>query len=359
MTTTTATTNNLNTASMATATRSPWVTQQLTVGFLICMASLATAVYMAHIPLQVLVQPTALLLVVGGTLGALCLSNPLPAVFGAFWKSSFLAVDETVCVKSLEDLVADLIDIASFARREGLLALTPYLAPLATTEPFLYACLQRLSDNKNQHQLEADLGVLYQQGCHAVTKRIRILEQAAGYLPTMGLMGALLGILQVFSNQNNTGVSEATAQLGQLLPFASELTACFSATLLGIGLANWLCLPLAQTQQNQLNQLQQKYALIIEGVLNIHRNEHPLQLQETLKLHLQGAIIEAGGTVGNPLTESEESSQRYAANAVAQTRGISTPKKPQATGSSAGKVGQPPFLAASTTQNHTIGGRNQ
>ena len=340
-----ATTNNL---------ASPWVKGQSLLGFIICMGSLASAVYMAHIPWQVLIQPTALLLVGGGTLGALCLSNPLPTVFSAFWKSIFPPMDESVSAEGLEDLVADFIDIASFARREGLLALTPHLAPLAASEPFLYECLQRLSNNKTTAQLEADLGLLYQQGCHALTQRIAILEQAAGYLPTMGLMGALLGILQVFSQPTAT-TADTTAQLGQMLPFASELTASFSATLLGIGLANWCCLPLAQLQQKSLVQLQQKYALIIEGVLAIHRNEHPLQLQETLKLYLQGALIQAGGVMSE--ADDEPQQETPPQRKPVSTGGISAPSKPKnAQGVVSNLAGQPPFLAASTANTGSHSG---
>ena len=183
------------------------------------------------------------------------------------------------------------------------------------------------------------------------------LEQAAGYLPTMGLMGALLGILQVFS-QTPASVSEPTAQLGAAFPFAAELTACFSATLLGIGLANWFCLPLAQTQHKQLHQFQQKYALIIEGVLGIHRNEHPLQLQETLKLHLQGAIIQAGGILTDSLGENNLDSQQQDTTPLAPNKGLSTPNKPKATrNSSSSSSGQPPFLAASTANNRITGSR--
>jgi chemotaxis protein MotA len=355
------TTPNTTSAPVATPLRqSAWVSQQSTIGFLVCTLSLVTAVYMAHIPLQVLIQPTALLLVVGGTLGALCLSNPIPQVIGSFWQSFFPTADEKISAKGLEDLVADLLDIASFSRREGLLALTPYLAPLADSEPFLFACLQRLSDNKNYAQLEADLGVLYQQACYTLTQRIRILEQAAGYLPTMGLMGALLGILQVFSQPNagGGGLTETTAQLGQMLPFASELTASFSATLLGIGLANWACLPLAQAQQKNLEQLQQKYALIIEGVLAIHRNEHPLQLQETLKLHLQSALIQAGVPVNTAFTDNAlllETQRSRAVTTQPKNAGVTVPNRPKASDIVGKLSGHPPFLAASTTPGSTTG----
>ena len=330
MTTTPTQPTSHNSAMAATTGLQPWI------GFAICIASLAGTIYIAHIPLQVLFQPMALLLVVGGTFGALCLSNPFIAVVNAFKHAIFPPASQQITPHKLEDLIADLVDIATFARKEGLIALAPYLEPLAITEPFLFTCLQRLSDNKPYTHLEADLHKLLQQRCQHATQPVHILEQAAGYLPTMGLMGALLGILQVFS-QSSTGPSNAIATeatIMQAMPFSTELAASFSATLLGLALANWVCLPLAQIQQQRLQLLQQKYTLIVEGVLAIHQNEHPLQLTERLQLYLQHGELEnatynSHSTAFQYIEAQAPATTGYPyANTSTPANGISKPQQP-------------------------------
>jgi chemotaxis protein MotA len=306
----------------------PWI------GFAICVVSLVGTIFIAHIPLPILFQPMALLLVIGGTLGALCLSNPFMAVVNAFKQAIFPPAAQHITPHKLENLVADLVDIATFARKEGLIALAPYLEPLATTEPFLFTCLQRLSDNKPYTQLEADLNKLLQQRCNNALQPIHILEQAAGYLPTMGLMGALLGILQVFS-QTGMGATPSTSistdtTIMQAMPFSTELSASFSATLLGLALANWVCLPLAQIQQQRFQHLQQKYALIVEAVLAIHQNEHPLQLTERLRLYLQNAETDIYYNTTELVNPTEADIPAYN-NPIQQPAGVSRPNQPQTT----------------------------
>ena len=98
----------------------------------------------------------------------------------------------------------------------------------------------------------------------------RVFEMAAGYAPTMGLIGALLGLM------HSLGSFSTASQMGQ------GVAEAFSATLLGIALANLFLLPVAgRLKQKSRHQWLQK-TIIIQAILSIQMNEHPLVLKEKL-----------------------------------------------------------------------------
>jgi chemotaxis protein MotA len=213
-----------------------------------------------------LVQPTAFLIVIGGTLGAVMLqSSP---------KSFFLGVRIVRWVFSPPrimpaDLIRQVIQWSHVARKEGLLALEAQIP--SVQDPFVRRGLQLLVDGAEpdglRDVLEVEIGAYEAQ----MKLAARIWESAGGYAPTVGIIGAVMGLIHVMENLSDP------AKLG------SGIAVAFVATIYGVGSANLIFLPVAKKLLAVIQQLAMVREMYVDGLVGIANGDNPRMIESRLQ----------------------------------------------------------------------------
>jgi chemotaxis protein MotA len=238
------------------------------VGFSAGLAILALALGLAHVPPSLLMNPEALILVVAGTI--------IATLAGCGWNSLQQAVKRLFLHQGQEaklqtaDALAHSMDVVTFVREEGLLALQPMIQGIEI--PFLKKGLTMLLDNRTERFIRDTMGMEMEVLHRQKLDDARIFETAAGYAPTMGVIGAVIGlvcVMQGLSGQNP----------GSLGP---SIAGAFIATLYGVAFSNLFLLPAASKLRQRARDEWHVRSLLLEAVLGIHAGEHPLLLEERL-----------------------------------------------------------------------------
>jgi len=215
-----------------------------------------------------LVQATAAIIVIGGTIGAVIVAFP-PATVLAGLKMAAAAN------KKLRDDTADisarLVDLATTARRDGVLALEQKIGEL--TDPFMQRAVRFVVDGVDaritRDALETEIHHEYEQNLQAA----KIWESAGGFAPTIGILGAVLGLIHVMENLSDP------SKLGP------GIATAFVATVYGVGSSNLLFLPLANKLKLGVARARDRKTIIAEGVLSIQEGINPRVLEEKLKAY--------------------------------------------------------------------------
>src|SRR5581483_8354501 len=137
-----------------------------------------------------LVQATAAIIVIGGTMGAVAVSYPLPDFIRGL-KMGGMAFKQKK--SDVGELIKQVVDLAGIARREGVLALEQRMAELK--DPFLKRAVGFLVDGVDaavaRDALETEIGQEFEEA----TVGAKVFEAAGGYAPTVGIIGAVLGLI--------------------------------------------------------------------------------------------------------------------------------------------------------------------
>ena len=213
-----------------------------------------------------LVNGPAFVIVFGGTLGAIMVQSPWPVFINALGRVVWVfrpPADE------LLPTIDRILGWSLVARREGLLG----LESLAEREPdpFTAKGLQLLVDGAEpeeiRHALEMELSAREEFEFQAA----RLFEAMGGYAPTIGIIGAVLGLIHVMEN---------LAQPDRLGP---GIAAAFVATVYGVGLANLVFLPMANKLKSLVRRRIRVYEVLLEGLVAISRGENPRAIDARLR----------------------------------------------------------------------------
>jgi chemotaxis protein MotA len=234
-------------------------------GLLLGGLSLVVGYYLEGGSAGMVLQVTAAVIVLGGTAGAVCLSFTGPQL-GQSWRSLAQIFrkprDET------HDQVARLVGLSYRARREGLLALEPELGKL--NDPFLRRGLQLVIDGFSPQQVREIMELDLTQQEESGRIPARVFEAAGGYAPTIGIIGAVLGLIQVMQHLTDP------ARLG------TGVAVAFVATIYGVASANLIFLPIAHKLKMRHEQQMLRQEMLLEGVLALAQGEHPRLIAERL-----------------------------------------------------------------------------
>jgi chemotaxis protein MotA len=219
--------------------------------------------------LRLFLQFEALAVVFGGTVAALVVSYPAEAIRGALGAVLHLADRSSV---PAEQLVPTFIGFARKARRHGLASVEHEVATAGDTflARALSLSLSGLPIPVLRESLEIDARVLAERD----EQRAQVFEAAAGYAPTLGIVGAVLGLMRVMQQFSST------AAVG------SGIAAAFVATILGVGSANLVFLPLATRLRAKGRRDAIRRELVIDGVLALRDGASPGVLEERLAGYL-------------------------------------------------------------------------
>lgn len=229
-----------------------------------------------------LYSTSALLVVLGGTIGATVISFSLDNLKNF---PSLIALAFKVKKYDLNELIQQFVTFADQARREGILSLENSIENIDDT--LLKSGLQLIIDGIETPVFRdlLDNEVAYMEERH--DKGIAIFETAGGYSPTMGIIGTVMGLVHVLANMSSPET------------LAPAIAVAFIATLYGIGFANLLWLPIAAKLKSKSSEEILYHSLTVEGLLAIQEKENPNFIREKLLALLSSRAAEG-------LTKHEE-----------------------------------------------------
>ncbi|HAT6364862.1 TPA: flagellar motor protein [Legionella pneumophila] len=211
----------------------------------------------------------ALLIVMGGTLGAVMVQTPLATFKRAFRILSWVVKPPH---HNFEECRATLIELSRKARQLGLLSLEDRLD--VETNPLIYKGLELLVTGVDKLTIRQVLESEIDRTEHQDLRAAHVFESMGGYSPTIGILGAVLGLIQVMRNLADPG------QLGLGIAVA------FVATIYGVGLANLIFLPVANKLKSCISHRVHFDEMVVEGLVAMASGESPNMLQ--LKLNNYG-----------------------------------------------------------------------
>lgn len=218
--------------------------------------------------LQIL-QPTAALIVVGGTVGATMIGFPLSVFKAAIGDVVHLIKDHDVQPNVLID---DIVKFTNKARREGIISLEKDAQTIA--DPFFKKAVMMAVDGSEPKELrqtmECELTYMEERGEHSA----KVFEAAGGYAPTIGIIGAVLGLIQVMQHLDNI------EEVGKGIAVA------FVATIYGVAMANIFLLPAAGKLKFKHRQGMILKEMMLEGVLGILEGQNPRLIEGKLSSFL-------------------------------------------------------------------------
>lgn len=219
--------------------------------------------------LSSLIQVTAGLIVMGGTVGACVLQFPLSVTISSVTAGISVFFNKK---RDPSASIAQIVEFAKRARREGILALEKELENV--DDPFFAKALRMAVDGLEPKQLvetmETELATMEEEH----EGPVKFYEAMGGYAPTMGILGAVLALIHVMSN-----LSEP-AKLG------AGIAVAFVATVYGVGSANLIFLPFSSKIKSNSKQALKVNELTLKGVLLIQEGINHSIIEEQLKSFL-------------------------------------------------------------------------
>lgn len=214
-------------------------------------------------------QPAAFVIVLGGTLAAVLLHHPFPVFLQGIRMAKWVVRPPEGDAAAL---IQRIVRWSHTARQDGLLALERHLA--AVHDPFQRDGLQLLIDGADAARLRETLDVRIVGFETAERQAARVWEAAGGYAPTLGILGAVMGLIHVMENLTEPG------KLG------TGIAVAFVATIYGVGLANLVFLPIANKIKFAIASRVNEREILCDGLIGIAQGDNPRMLEARLKGYL-------------------------------------------------------------------------
>lgn len=250
-------------------------------GVLLAVVGILAGLLMEGGNLGQILQPTAALIVLGGTMGAVLLQFPLNTVVAAFRNLGHVFAAPR---KQNNELITLLLSFANKARRNGVVSLDADLKTIR--DPFLQRALMLAVDGTEPSELRKIMQVSMESTMEREEQLPMVFESAGGFSPTIGIVGAVLGLIQVMHHLDNM------QEVGRGIAVA------FVATIYGVGIANLFFLPFAGKMRLRIRDGQRHREMMLEGIISIIEGMNPRMLEVKLAGFLHGAPSEKPATKG-------------------------------------------------------------
>lgn len=235
--------------------------------------------------LRQILQPTAAMIVFGGTLGAVMLQFPLPVVLQAMRRFGSVFISPQ---QNPQGTIRRLVKYAQKARKEGIVSLDAELPQIE--DPFLKKSLMLAVDGTEPEELRKILELELDNQAEYEEQVPQVFESAGGFAPTVGIIGAVLGLIQVMQH------------LDKIDEVGRGIAVAFVATIYGVGSANLLYLPVAGKMKLRIRDEQIAREMTLEGVASILEGMNP----HMLETKLLGFLVEAGESDKSDPKDREE-----------------------------------------------------
>ncbi|WP_435628373.1 flagellar motor protein [Candidatus Ferrigenium straubiae] len=220
--------------------------------------------------LSIMFQGAAFLIVFGGTLGAVLVQCPARIFVMAVRMGRWAFVPPVLHGR---ELVRQLTEWSALARKEGILALESQAS--AVEDPFLKRGAQLLVDGNSAEKIREVLDVDIHTWEQSRWQAARVWESAAGYSPTIGIIGAILGLMHVMQN------------LSEPSKLGSGIAVAFVATIYGVAFANLLFLPVANKLKSIIMHQAEMREMIVDGLTGIANGDSPRLIETRLQGYLE------------------------------------------------------------------------
>ena len=219
--------------------------------------------------IESLIQPTAAMIVLGGTFGSCFIQFPLTVALASF-KAILGAFKEPQA--NNQNVIREIIRIAYKARKEGVISLEADAQKMS--DPFMKKALMMAMDGVDPKVLRDTMDLEISNIEEDFEQPIKFWQAAGGYAPTIGIIGAVLGLIHVMDNLSDP------SKLG------AGIAVAFVATIYGLVTANIICLPMAGKLKMQTKGLMVAKEIMLEGVISILEGENPRLIEDKLKSYL-------------------------------------------------------------------------
>jgi chemotaxis protein MotA len=237
--------------------------------------------------LSALVQPTALLIVAGGTLGATLLGFPLSVVIEAGRALREVLFDGQRDVRAIID---EIVAYGQKARRDGIIAIEEQVQ--SASDPFLSKALMMAVDGADSKTMRDSLELMISHFEEDREKLAKVWESAGGYAPTIGIIGAVMGLIHVMQN------------LADVSAVGKGIAVAFVATIYGVALANLLLLPVAFKLKLRVKAETKLMEMMMEGALAIQEGMNPSLVREKLSSFYRESSASKKERAGTPAEAS-------------------------------------------------------
>jgi chemotaxis protein MotA len=238
-------------------------------GLLLAIVGILGGLMMEGGSISQVTQPTAMMIVLGGTMGAVMLQFPLNIFLAAI--KQFMRVFFFSGQKS-EAIVAQLVAFAVKARKSGIVSLDSDLE--SVEDPFLKQALMLAIDGTEPAAVRQIMRLELENKAEGEERIPQVFESAGGFAPTVGIIGAVIGLIQVMQRLDNI------AEVGRGIAIA------FVATIYGVGFANLVFLPAAGKLRIRQEEEQMVKEMMLEGVISIQEGMNPRMIEIKLRTFL-------------------------------------------------------------------------
>jgi chemotaxis protein MotA len=237
----------------------------------IALGAVVTGICATHVGFTYFLQPTGAVIVLGGTLGVILVTTPRHSlVHSAYRIRELFAADEV----DRATLIEEIITLSRIARRGGIIALDAAISKTANV--FLRDALQLAVDGQSRDELQVVLETQLRMNERHGESDAKALEVAGGFAPTIGIIGTVVGLIEVLR------------QFSNLQAVGSGIGTAFVSTIYGLALANLLLLPAAHRIRARVAENFETQELIVEGVLAVMDCLHPSLIRVRLSSFVRG-----------------------------------------------------------------------
>ena len=240
-------------------------------GLVVALGGILGGMLLEKGELRHLYQVSAALIVLGGTFGAVMVTTPMGTLMRAAKNVMQVFLDRQ---QSPGTTIEEIVEYATQARKQGIVSLET--AAGNVTDPFLKKALNLAVDGIDMSQIrsimELDLSLLEHDG----EAEAKVYEAAGGYAPTIGIIGAVIGLIHVMQN------------LADIDAVGKGIAGAFVATIYGVGVANLFFLPAGSKLRSRMQATVQIRELMLEGVLSIVEGLNPKLIRTKLDAYMQG-----------------------------------------------------------------------
>ena len=216
-----------------------------------------------------ILQPTAAIIVLGGTFGACLVQFPLAVAIGSFKAVAKIFNQPKVHNR---EIIQEIIRLANKARKEGVISLEADAQNIS--DQFLKRALTMAMDGVEPKVLRETMELEIENLEEEADQPIKFWQAAGGYSPTIGIIGAVLGLIHLMENLSDP------SKLG------GGIAVAFVATVYGVSLANIIYLPMAGKLKLKARTVMVAKEIMLVGVIGILEGENPRLIEDKLKSYL-------------------------------------------------------------------------